>query len=122
MQGVTGPRRWFRPQPSREFSGTITTSGFVVSRTVSFRNPSYRNSFLPVIVGRLEWVPGGTRIRITMRLTWHMLAFWIFWMTGVIVGALTFLIQVPEVRGDLWPMSILLGLPRFWLCDRHDVV
>ena len=109
MQGVTRPRGGSRPQTSREFSGTITTDGFVVSRTIP-----YRNSFRPVIVGRLEWVPGGTRVRITMRLTWHLLAFWILWMTGVTVGAFTFLTQVQDVQRKLAPMLIiLLGLPVF---------
>ncbi len=105
MQRITGPRGWFGPQTSREFHGTVTADGFVVSRTLS-----NRNSFLPVIIGRLEWVPGGTCIRITMRLNWFVLAFWVFWMTAVTSGLLTVLIQARDVNGNLAPTLFPLGM------------
>ena len=57
------PNRWFGPKTSQEFSGTVTPDGFIVSRRVLSRN-----SFVPVITGRLEWLPGRTRIRNLRRL------------------------------------------------------
>lgn len=108
MQRITGPPGWFGPQASREFTGTVTADGFVVSR-----KHSYRNSFLPVIIGRLEWVPGGTCIRTTMRLNWFVFAFWFLWMTAVTWGLLTVLMQARDVHGNLAPALFPLGMVVF---------
>ena len=53
------------------------------------RRITYRNSFLPVI--RVVVEPGrdgGTRLRVTMRLHFFVIAFMSVWMTGAIAGAL----------------------------------
>ena len=96
MQEVTRPNRWFGPKTSQEFSGTVTPDGFIVSRRVLSRN-----SFVPVITGRLEWLPGRTRIRITMRLNWFVLAVWFLFMTFAASGLLTVLTHARAVGGNL---------------------
>lgn len=115
MQRVTKPNQWlgFRldlePEPSRPFSGTVTADGFMVSRRHWFRN-----SLVPVVIGRLEWAPGGTRICITMRYSWFLLAFWILWMTFFVCYRFTILIHARGVLGNLAQvLALLVGMPAF---------
>src|SRR5260370_17512061 len=61
MQRVTKPNRWREPQTSQEFGGTVTADGFIVSRKVLSRN-----SFVPVITGRLGFAPARTPHRIPL--------------------------------------------------------
>jgi len=103
MQRVTRPNRWREPQTPQEFSGTVTADGFIVSRRVLSRN-----SFVPVIRGRLEWAPGRTRIRITMRLNLSVLVFWILWLMSVASGLLTVLIHAGDAHWNLSRGLVLL--------------
>ena len=52
------------------FTGAVSEDGFRISRTIS-----YRNSFLPLIEGRLRATPQGSEVRLLMRLFYPVLAF-----------------------------------------------
>jgi len=113
MQRVTKPNQWFgfgleiEPEPPRPFSGTVTAEGFIVSRRHWFWNYP-----VPVVIGRLGSAPGGTRIGITMRYRWVLLAFWILWMTFFVWYRFTILIHAGHVLGNLAQVvALLVGMP-----------
>jgi hypothetical protein len=85
LQAIVEPRKWFRwprGQSPNDFEGEVTAHRFSLRRIIR-----YRNSFLPIISGIFGAEPGGTRVSISMRPHWFALVFWIFWMTGVLIGA-----------------------------------
>ena len=113
MRGATKPNQWFglgleiEPEPPRPFSGTVTADGFIVSRRHWFWNYP-----VPVVIGRLGWAPRGTRISITMRYSWVLLAFWILWMTFFVWYRLTVRIHTGNVLGNLAQvLALLVGMP-----------
>ncbi len=61
-----------------DFEGAVGPDGFEINRVIR-----YRNSFLPMIAGRLAPAPGGTLVTISMRPWWFAMLFWLFWMTFV---------------------------------------
>jgi hypothetical protein len=78
---VTTPgRSIWRPfrAPATDFEGRIGADGFAINRVIR-----YRNSFLPMIAGRITPAATGTLIAISMRPMWFVLIFWLFWMTCV---------------------------------------
>jgi hypothetical protein len=85
LQAIVEPRKWFRSPLAKspnDFEGEVTPRGFSFRRIIQ-----YRNSFLPVISGVFEAGLAGTRVSVSMRPHRFVLAFWIFWMTGVLVCA-----------------------------------
>jgi hypothetical protein len=56
-------RRSFWGRIEQELEGTATEGGFRVSRGIN-----YHNSFLPIMIGRFEKQPDGTRVIVRMRL------------------------------------------------------
>jgi hypothetical protein len=79
------PRRvWRFSPPQRDFQGVVSAAAFKISRITQ-----YRNSFLPIIAGTIQpRVEGGTRVAITMRMRWSVIAFVITW-EGILVAILT---------------------------------
>lgn len=77
IQNATEPRRWFRSPfgARREFEGTVGNDTFKISRIIR-----YRNSFLPVIEGRVESIGNASRVSITMRPFWFVSAFLAIWI------------------------------------------
>jgi hypothetical protein len=72
------------PDPSGPpFRGTVTDSGFKLRRNISGRN-----SFLPMIRGRLRATSTGTRITVTMFLHPLVAIFMAFWL--IVTGGLNF--------------------------------
>jgi hypothetical protein len=91
---LTRPKRGFwesirdafrRPEASwPPFVGTVSKDGFRV-----YRDIRYRNSFLPIVSGRVEQTSDGTRVSVAMYL--HPLAalFMLFWLSAVAIGAVS---------------------------------
>jgi len=70
-----------------EFLGTITEQGFEIRRRIE-----YRNSFLPIIHGRVHPSAEGARVEVKMRLRLAIVVFGAFWvgmlllcMLGVVI-------------------------------------
>src|SRR6476661_6862487 len=61
------------------FRGDVWDSGFRLTRVLG-----YRNGFVPLLVGRFESVPGGTRVTVSVRLTAWSAAFACCW-SGLLV-------------------------------------
>ncbi len=73
-----GPRLFHFSAGGALFEGSVSADGFRIRRVIH-----YRNSFLPLIIGRFERSPYGTRIEITMRPVIAVIGLWIFWMGAV---------------------------------------
>jgi hypothetical protein len=82
---------WWSPDPAgRPFKGTVKNNSFRVRRYIS-----YRNSFLPVMWGRLSPTASGTRVAVTMFLHPFVALFMAFWLGSVglaAIGKPTFLV------------------------------
>jgi len=70
LRDATEERRSFRMpfSDARDFEGVVDDDRFAVSRIIG-----YRNSIRPLILGRVEAAPGGTRVSIVMRPDWMAL-------------------------------------------------
>jgi hypothetical protein len=103
---VTAPGRslWRHPlsRPVADFEGAVGPDGFAINRVIR-----YRNSFLPMIKGRLEAAPVGTLITISMRPLWLVTIFWLFWMTFVAVFLAAMLLAKIGVQNR--SVGILVG-------------
>jgi hypothetical protein len=67
----------FRPWPTEPFIGKLQEDCFKIRRNIL-----YRNSFVPIIHGRLIPTPTGTRIVVTMRMYWFVMLFMMGWLAG----------------------------------------
>ena len=76
------------------YAGSVWENGFKIIRVLN-----YRNSFQPVICGRFEAGANGTVVRITMRPSWIVLAFLIFWSS--MIGSGAFGMLAPIYRGEI---------------------
>lgn len=65
------------------FVGEVSTDSFQIRRDIR-----YRNSFLPLLKGRLTSVPGGTRVNVVMHIHPLVALFMLFWFSGVGAGAI----------------------------------
>ncbi len=65
------------------FSGTISEDTFKI-----WRNIHYRNSFLPVIIGKIEEGDGICKVHIAMRMNFFCIVFCFIWFAGVLFGCL----------------------------------
>ena len=77
----TGERTLFSFQSSHEFSGHVSEREFEITKNIS-----YRNSFLPVIEGKVEQTSTGARVTISMRLHLAVICFMFVWFSGVSIG------------------------------------
>jgi hypothetical protein len=85
------PKRWMRvSRDHRVFEGTIDGMQFDVRRIIH-----YRNSFIPLIRGRIEPAPSGSRLTGTMRIHPVVGAFMVLWLAIVVF------IGVPILVGSL---------------------
>ena len=73
-----------------------------------------RNSFLPIISGRVVAAEGGAVVQATLRLAHSVAIFMAFWMSAVTYGAVE---GLPRAWGksDVMGMVLPLGLPIFGL-------
>jgi hypothetical protein len=82
----TEPENWFRftwPNSANDkrFEGVVGADGFHVRRVIG-----YRNSFLPVIDGKVHAAGRGSRIDVSMRLFWFVYAFVGIWVVAALTG------------------------------------
>jgi WD40 repeat protein len=79
--------RWGFSRNHAPYEGKLSDNGFEIHRIIH-----YRNSFLPIIRGRFEPLPEGTKVRITMGLhplVMGFLAFWFLsWYSAILPMAL----------------------------------
>ncbi len=74
------------------FNGKILENSFKIQRNIS-----YRNSFLPVIIGNIEEKDSGAKVSIKMRMNLFIKGFMTFWFTFVIL----FCLIVPFLHFDM---------------------
>ena len=103
LDAVVEPPKWFRWRSTsgKKFYGEISNDNFKIWRIIS-----YRNSFIPIIEGKITPTISGSSIAVTMRLHWFVALFMLFWLGGVSTGVVTFLIAV--MRGKMEPFPTLL--------------
>lgn len=77
----TEPKKLFSLSSSKYFNGSVSGSGFEVSKNIS-----YRNSFLPVVEGNVETSEKGSNVKITMRLNSFVFFFMCIWFFFVGIG------------------------------------
>ncbi|MCB1158437.1 MAG: hypothetical protein H7A25_00615 [Leptospiraceae bacterium] len=77
IQENTGQSSWSLSFFAKEmFSGTITSDGFKI-----FKNIKYRNSFNPVIEGKIQTGYKGTEVEIVLRLHTFVMVFMGTWLS-----------------------------------------
>jgi len=69
----------------KSYEGGIDGNTFRMKRLIG-----YRNSFLPVLIAKIESSGGKSVLKVKMRLIHFVLGFMIFWMSGVFLGLLAF--------------------------------
>ena len=98
----TGKKEFFNFSPSHPFSGHVNEREFEITKNIS-----YRNSFLPVIEGKVEQISTGTRVTISMRLHFAVMCFMFIWFSGVSVGCIAVLTHLDRFS---MPMLIPFGM------------
>jgi|BogFormECP03_OM2_1039629.scaffolds.fasta_scaffold04656_2 hypothetical protein len=112
--GETFRRIWRRDQPpSPPFIGSIEYNAFKLRRDIR-----YRNSFLPIIRGRILPIDLGTRVNVIMHLHPFVALFMTFWLGAVGYGlivdsstsrlplALMFLFGIVLIAGGFVPEAL----------------
>jgi len=74
--------------PDKYFSGYVANGTFEIKRIIN-----YRNSFLPVIKGSIEFDIDGSRIQVKMQPHILVIVFMCIWLSGTLIGGLAFLTQ-----------------------------
>lgn len=69
----------------KPYEGRINENSFRLKRIIG-----YKNSFLPILVAKIESRSGKTVLKVKMRLIHFVLGFMIFWMSGVLLGLIAF--------------------------------
>src|SRR5215472_4770479 len=81
LAATVEPVQWFRNSlagDDKTHQGEITSSGFKITRVIQ-----YRNSFLPVVTGRIRDEGDGCIIEIILRLHFFVAVFMALWLGGV---------------------------------------
>ena len=113
LQALVGPPRSFLEEVKRSltsqrkasppFIGTIEADSFRIRRDIR-----YRNSFLPLIRGRVTSTPTGAQIHVTMSLHPAVVVFLLVWV-GVLRIPLEAIVRAPSVQ-DGWAHFVPVGL------------
>jgi len=69
---------FFRFSTPKPYEGKVSRNSFEIMRYTW-----YRNSFKPVISGKIIHDFSGSQVHIVMRLCWPVLFFWIFWLGSI---------------------------------------
>ena len=77
---------------TKPFWGKVNNFAFKIYRDIQYR----RNSFVPVIVGKIIPENGGSRVAITMRMTIFTMIFMGFWLG--IVGVIALILVIFQLR------------------------
>jgi len=102
------PKKWPRRAPSRRFEGTVTETGFDVSRAIT-----YRNSFLPRLKGTFVPDGPGCRISLTMGLHPGTLVFLVVWAGIAVLGGVAYAASAVTQGGPFSAVLIPLGMLLF---------
>lgn len=98
--------RWVEKR-TEKFEGTVSGEGFRISRIIR-----YRNSFLPVIQGRISPFGAGVRIEVTMKLHGIVLVFALLWLGFVgfpVLGAVLQFLTTGRFEEAAWfPCAMLV--------------
>lgn len=98
----TGEKKLFNFRSPHEFSGYVNEREFEITKNIS-----YRNSFLPVIEGKIEQISTGARVTISMRLHLAVICFMFIWFSGVSIGCIAVLAHLDRFS---MPMLIPFGM------------
>jgi hypothetical protein len=79
ISAMVAAQRFYWTRPPHPFQGSVCGTHFKFVRVLG---PLWRNSWRPVIVGDLVRVPGGTEVRVRMRLQWLVGVFTALWFAG----------------------------------------
>jgi hypothetical protein len=92
----------FHTDNTKYFVGDILPDTFKIHRIIR-----YRNSFLPIIMGKIEEVDGGHNINLKIRMIIGVIIFLIFWLTPFLVLSIASIINFIKAR------AIVFDLPHF---------
>jgi|SRR5215469_5992326 len=110
LAAAVEPVRWITNPFSRDHKpseGEITSSGFKITRMIR-----YRNSFRPIVTGRIRDEGAGCVIEIILRLNVIVAVFMALWLAVVTGGAIRTLAEVSQGRSAV-PALILFGMSAF---------
>jgi hypothetical protein len=107
LRHATRSRSLFRAGPTdgKPFIGSVSDSEFRIVRAIN-----YRNSFLPVVRGRIKQTVDGTRVEVSMRLAGFVFAFMCFWLGFVALFFLGFLVASLSRHQLTWFVLFPLGM------------
>src|SRR5688572_27230366 len=110
LNNMVEPRKMFRFSrgSSKPYEGTIEANGFDIKRLIS-----YRNSFLPVIIGTIQSGISGTTIHVKMRMHISVILFSCVWCFFVGIAAFAFLPKVINGEEDWQTGLIPFGMLAF---------
>lgn len=99
--------RWFLSGDHKPYQGQLHENGFEVTRIIH-----YRNSFLPVIKGRIRPNLGGSTIDIRMYPHPLVIVFMVIWLSGAGFGACALFsnMLVSLLQSNKLSVEFLLGL------------
>ena len=105
-----GPREFLFPTLTKAFTGSVADGGFKIMRVIR-----YRNSFLPVVTGRIEPHDTGSRIHVRMRLHLFSAVFMAVWMGFAVVAVAGFVTAYASNPGnrDVGALLAPLGMAVF---------
>jgi len=100
---IAQPRSWPRTwrKADREFEGSVSSSGFTISRAIR-----YRNSFLPYLYGKFVQTPHGVRVVVRMMIHPLVIAFSLVWCG--FVGGFLLLALLQALSSGRLDQSILI--------------
>jgi hypothetical protein len=111
LREVTAPGRRLRfrsSAPEMVFQGTVSDRVFRITRVID-----YRNSFLPVVRGRIEDAPAGARVEVSMRLHPAVFGFMLFWF-GFLTIILVVIVAIAAIEQTFSPFFVVpLGMFAF---------
>lgn len=102
IRTVTGKIKLFSLTPEYEFRGRVSDSEFKI-----IKNILYRNSFLPIVKGKIEQKGTGTSVTISMRLHLLVMCFLSIWFSGVGLGCI---VVISDLNAFTLPMLTPFGL------------
>jgi hypothetical protein len=91
---------FFPPEDSLPFVGTITGSGFKIRRIIR-----YRNSFIPVLCGRVE----NSTLFLTARLHAFVAVFMSLWLSAVLFAFTSSFIPGIDENSTTAPIALRMG-------------
>ncbi len=115
LTSIVEPRRprwgfWFFWSEHRPYRGKVSRDEFKITRIIH-----YKNSFLPIVKGRIQQEVGGSCVHITMHPRIDVLVFMAFWLGALGYMGLSLVADI--IISALWPdliepvfPSALLGI------------